>query len=71
MKVNILKRVFIHKINGQDVRLADPNETFDIGAVQNFYAATYPVLTNAKINGPEIKDDEMQYRFDAVIGTKG
>ncbi|AYL94383.1 PRTRC system protein C [Mucilaginibacter celer] len=71
MKVNILKRVFLHKENGQDIRLTDPNEAFTITDVQHFYAGTYPVLTNAKIIGPDIKDDEMQYRFESTMGTKG
>ena len=71
MKVNILTRVFLHKENGQEIRLSDPNEAFSISDVQNFYAGTYPVLTNAKIIGPDIKDDEMQYRFESLMGTKG
>jgi PRTRC genetic system protein C len=29
------------------------------------------VLTNAKIIGPEIKDDEAVYRFESTMGTKG
>ncbi len=71
MKVNILKRVFLHKENGREIRLTDPNDRFTIIDVQNFYAGTYPVLTNAKITGPEIKDDEAQYRFESTMGTKG
>jgi PRTRC genetic system protein C len=55
----------------QDIRLTDPNPTMTISDVQDFYAGTYPVLTNAKISGPEIKDDELQYRFESVMGTKG
>jgi len=71
MKVNILTRVFLHRENGQELRLTDPNEQFSIADVQHFYAGTYPVLTNAKIIGPDIKDDEMQYRFESHMGTKG
>jgi PRTRC genetic system protein C len=71
MKVNILKRVFLHKENGQEIRLNDPNEGFTVADVQNFFAGTYPVLTNAKVIGPEIKDDEVQYRFESTMGTKG
>lgn len=71
MKVNILKRIFLHKENGQEIRLTDPNDQFTIMDVQNFYAGTYPVLTNAKVVGPDIKDDEMQYRFESTMGTKG
>jgi PRTRC genetic system protein C len=71
MIVNTLSRVFLHKENGQEVRLTDPGADFSTVAVQNFYANTYPVLTNAKIIGPEIKDDEIQYRFETTMGTKG
>jgi len=71
MKTTILPRTFLHKVNMQDVKLTDPNPTMTIADVQNFYAGTYPVLTNAKITGPEIKDDELQYRFESVMGTKG
>ena len=71
MKVNILTRVFLHKENGQEIRLDDPNGQFTVADVQNFYAGTYPVLTNAKVIGPDIKDDEVQYRFESLMGTKG
>jgi PRTRC genetic system protein C len=71
MKAMILKRVFLHKENGQEIRLNDPNEGFTVADVQNFFAGSYPVLTNAKVFGPEIKDDEAQYRFESTMGTKG
>lgn len=71
MKTTILPRVFLHKVNMQDIKLPDPNATMSIADVQCFYSGTYPVLTNAKITGPEIKDDELQYRFESVMGTKG
>jgi PRTRC genetic system protein C len=66
-----LARIFIHKEGGQEVRLTDPGQTFDPDRVLNFYAGTYPVLTNARIVGPEIKNDEIQYRFESTMGTKG
>jgi PRTRC genetic system protein C len=66
-----LERIFIHKDSGQEVRLSDPGETFTPDMVLNFYAGTYPVLTNARIVGPEIKNDEIQYRFESTMGTKG
>jgi PRTRC genetic system protein C len=66
-----LERIFIHKDNGQEVRLSDPGEAFNPDMVLNFYSGTYPVLTNARIVGPEIKNDEIQYRFESTMGTKG
>jgi len=66
-----LERIFIHKENGQEVRLTDPNDRMNPDAVLNFYTGTYPILTNARIVGPEIKNDEVQYRFESTMGTKG
>jgi len=71
MIVNELKRIFLHKENNQEIRLTDPGAEFSPADVQNFYSGSYPVLTNAKITGPEIKDDEVQYRFESTMGTKG
>lgn len=71
MRTTILPRVFLHKTNGQELRLNDPNPNFTAADVQHFYAGTYPVLTNAKLIGPEIKDKEAVYRFESTIGTKG
>jgi PRTRC genetic system protein C len=68
---SILPRVFIHKDNGQEVRLSDPGDNFSPEAVMNFYSGTYPILTNARLTGPEIKKDEIQYRFESTMGTKG
>jgi len=54
-----------------DIRLTDPGAEFSVSDVQNFYSANYPILTNAKIIGPEIKNDEVQYRFESTMGHKG
>jgi len=66
-----LVRNFSFKDKEQEINLADPSATFSPEAVLNFYAQTYPILTTAKIEGPEIKDDAVQYRFVSTIGTKG
>ena len=66
-----LQRIFIHQENGVEICLTDPGEGFAPEAVMIFYSATYPILNNAKITGPEIKDDEIQYRFESTMGTKG
>lgn len=71
LQTTLLERVFIHKDNGQEIRLTDPGDRFDPDAVLNFYSGTYPILTNARIVGPEIKNDEIQYRFESTMGTKG
>jgi len=66
-----LQRIFLHKENNIEITLTDPGEVFSPEAVMSFYSATYPILTNAKIIGPEIKDDAVQYRFESTMGTKG
>jgi len=66
-----LERVFIFQDNEKEIRLADPEAKWSTQAVLNFYSNTYPQLTTAKISGPVIKDDTVQYRFETVIGTKG
>jgi PRTRC genetic system protein C len=68
---NSLERVFYFDDNGQDIKLSDPDNRLSPEAVLNFYSNTYPILTTAKIDGPEIRDDEVQYRFASTIGTKG
>ena len=68
---NSLERVFLFEENNMDIRLSDPNSSYSPEAVLNFYSNTYPLLTTAKIEGPEIKDDEVQYWFVTTIGTKG
>lgn len=66
-----LTRIFIHRENQTEVRLTDPGEAFSPEAVLNFYSGTYPILTTAKIIGPDIRNDEIQYRFESTMGTKG
>ena len=66
-----LQRIFLHTDNGLEIKLSDPANKLSPEAVLNFYANTYPVLTTAKIEGPEIKDDEIQYKFVSTLGTKG
>lgn len=66
-----LDRVFLLKEKGSEIRLADPEPKWSVEAVLNFYANTYPILTTAKIVGPAIQDDTVQYRFESVMGTKG
>ncbi len=67
----ILKRVFIFEQNGSKIRLEDPRKQFSPEEVKHFYSGSYPILTNANIEGPEIKRDEVQYRFITTLGTKG
>ena len=66
-----LERVFLFKNKEQEINLTDPEQSLSPEAVLNFYAGTYPLLTTAKVIGPEIKNDQIQYRFETTMGTKG
>ena len=54
-----------------EIILADPDPAWSVDAVLQFYAATYPLLTTAKVSGPVIDNDAVQYRFESLMGTKG
>jgi PRTRC genetic system protein C len=69
--VNNLQRVFIFKLKGEEVTLADPDPEMQPEEVMNFYSTLYPVLTTAKVVGPKIEEDQVQFRFVSSIGTKG
>lgn len=66
-----LKRVFILKEKGQEIKLTDPEPHWSVETVLNYYANMYPILTTAKVSTPLIIDDCVQYQFESVMGTKG
>ena len=66
-----LQRVFTYKAKGKDIILDDPDGALSPEAVLGFYTGTYAELVTAKLEGPEIKDDAVHYRFVTTIGTKG
>ncbi len=66
-----LERLFILKEGSQEITLPDPEPTWAVERVLNFYSGTYPILTTAKIAAPKIMDDTVQYRFESAMGTKG
>jgi len=68
---SILPRIFILTQKEQEIRLSDPSTSFSPEQVMDFYSGTYPILTTAKIEGPEITGDEISYRFLTTLGTKG
>lgn len=68
---NTLPRVFLYDQQGSKLELSDPSATMQPEAVLNLYAQTYPELTTAKIEGPEIRNDRVEYTFQAMLGTKG
>ena len=68
---NQLPRVFLFDRQGTTTELADPSFEWEPKAVLNFYSQTYPELTTAKMEGPEIKNDRVEYTFQTTLGTKG
>lgn len=67
MQIATLTRVFDY--NG--VRLPDPAPHLNPEQVRDIYAATYPDITSAQIEGPENKAGKLVYSFRRAVGTKG
>ena len=53
------------------LNLPDPNPRFSPEEVKASYAAQYPELATAAINGPEAVGDKLRYEFVRAIGAKG
>ena len=68
MKVEALKREF--RYNG-GLCLPDPNPNLTVAEVINLYATTYPEITTAAIEGPEVIGNRLVYRLTRAIGAKG
>lgn len=69
--VNQLPRIFLFNNNGTSIELSDPSLDMLPESVLNFYSQTYPELTTAKMEGPEIKNDRVEFTFQTNLGTKG
>ena len=67
IKVAAMARVFV--FNG--AKLPDPNPTMSVEDVRAFYAAQFPEIATAALNGPEAVGDKMRYTFERAIGSKG
>ncbi len=62
-----LKRVFQYG----SPELEDPGHKTTPEEVKSFYAGIYPELNQSVVEGPEIKDGSMIYKFVKKVGTKG
>ncbi|TCK33403.1 PRTRC genetic system protein C [Paraburkholderia sp. BL8N3] len=67
ISVAAVTREFVY--NGMN--LADPGAAFTPDQVRDLYTAQYPELTTAAVDGPEIKDTVMRYKFVRAAGAKG
>lgn len=71
LTITTLERVFNFRNGNTEISLADPNPDMLPGEVMDFYSGTYPELTTATVQGPEINNDKAVYYFKTTIGTKG
>src|ERR1700746_151663 len=69
MALSVTKMARIFQFAG--IRLPDPNEAMSVDEVKALYAAQYPELATAVVNGPEAVGDKMRYTFERAIGSKG
>ena len=69
MPLTINKMTRLFQFNG--IRLPDINPNMTVDEVKALYAAQYPELATAVVNGPEAVGDKMRYTFERAIGSKG
>ncbi len=67
IKVETLTRVFAYA----GMELPDPGAQFTAIQVRDIYAASYPELATAEVNGPERKGEKLVFSFARAVGTKG
>jgi PRTRC genetic system protein C len=69
MALTVTKMTRVFQFQG--IRLPDPNPEMSVEEVKALYAAQYPELATAVVNGPEAVGDKMRYMFERAIGSKG
>ncbi len=67
IKTTPMTRVFVFS----GAKLPDPNPNMGVDDVRAFYAAQYPELATAVVNGPEALGDKLRYNFERAVGSKG
>jgi PRTRC genetic system protein C len=67
LQTNTAVRSFSY--NGAE--LPDPNPALSLEEVKGIFSAAYPELTNATIDGPNLKGNRLQYIFVRTAGAKG
>ncbi|CAG9255097.1 Prokaryotic Ubiquitin family protein [Paraburkholderia unamae] len=65
--VATLVREFLY--NG--MHFVDPGPAFSPEQVRDLYAAQYPELTTATVDGPEVAGEVASYKFVRAAGAKG
>ncbi len=51
--------------------LPDPNPKLSPAQIKDHYAALYPELTSAAVEGPQLKNGKQVYTLATQVGTKG
>lgn len=69
MSLTVSKMTRYFQFHG--IRLPDPNPAMTVDEVKALYAAQYPELATAVVNGPEAVGDKLRYTFERSIGSKG
>lgn len=64
------KFIFLQGQYQEEVPLPDPGPLFTPQAVCSHYAAFYPELTNANIEGPQLTREGAVFKLMPVMGTK-
>lgn len=67
IETKVLTRTFSYS----GMTLPDPGKGLSPEEVRDVYAATYPELISAAIEGPDKKGDNLVYTFKKGVGTKG
>lgn len=65
------KRHLVREFVYNGIKLPDPNPDMSLEQVREVYSPGYPELTTAAIEGPEVTNDMLIYRFVRAVGAKG
>lgn len=69
--MSLVTEPVVRQFKHGSIQLKDPDASMTPDEVKTFYAAVYPELTNAEIEGPEHKGATIHYEFRKAVGTKG
>lgn len=67
IQTQALQREFVYS----SMTLPDPGPNLSPAAVRDIYAASFPEITTAEIEGPTRKGDKLVFEFRRAAGTKG
>ena len=67
IKVEKLTREFVFN----NIHLPDPNPELPIEKVREIHAMTYPEVSTAAVEGPEILGNRLRYTFSRAVEIRG